>query len=563
MALVIAGCAGLQSRRLPPAEQAMILMKAGTTLPVTLTVQLTPPIGQTPGKDTGINILIDQAHQTSFAVLWGMAGEIRGRGYRSCTSLASLDSVLTPGKPSRIRLPVEGKEPFAWWPTADFNIVITTQNDPHAQPYTEKEIAALQRFVKAGGGLMIAGTRPHDEATARDWSMNRLTGAFGAGFIPAGESVDGRRCAALKLDETWTPLVKGSNGQPVRASRAYGKGRVMIWEDLGRFTPAKELPEEKRLAMRKESSDALTWLAANKPPVGGDWRMPGSGGAGIFPEKEIRLDDMVVYYAANQPPSTLKCIEESIPRATLLLNQWFPSRKSEEPYPLVICAGGGGGWAINTTPRMSAVIEYQPLAILGVFAHELLHTRGGPLNAKDELAASSPHGNQGEAHAGWFQGKISASFGDRKDLSNRNCNSILDHEKRLGMKIDLAKFDIKKYGHGTDWTKFWWIWQKLDDRYGPTWYTRWYWIRSTRWMDQPDRRESWDEMVEDMSIAVGEDLFPFFGSIGTTLTKARLERIEFQGKTIELPVAPIDNGPAGNVNLNPIGDYRLPITLKK
>lgn len=62
-----------------------------------------------------------------------------------------------------------------------------------------------------------------------------------------------------------------------------------------------------------------------------------------------------------------------------------------------------------------------------------------------------------------------------------------------------------------------------------------------------------------MSIAVGEDLFPFFRKIGTSLEKERLERIEFQGEILELPVAPLGTGPAGNVCLEPIGDYTQPL----
>ena len=62
-----------------------------------------------------------------------------------------------------------------------------------------------------------------------------------------------------------------------------------------------------------------------------------------------------------------------------------------------------------------------------------------------------------------------------------------------------------------------------------------------------------------MSIAVGEDLFPFFCRIGTTLDKKRFERAVFEGKTMDLPVAPLEVTPAGPVRLEPIGDYKKPI----
>ena len=67
----------------------------------------------------------------------------------------------------------------------------------------------------------------------------------------------------------------------------------------------------------------------------------------------------------------------------------------------------------------------------------------------------------------------------------------------------------KRWGKDKEWTKIWWVWQKLDDRYAPRRYPRRRWVQYTRWQNEPDKRLTWDEMVEDMSIAVGEDLFPF------------------------------------------------------
>jgi hypothetical protein len=75
-------------------------------------------------------------------------------------------------------------------------------------------------------------------------------------------------------------------------------------------------------------------------------------------------------------------------------------------------------------------------------------------------------------------------------------------------------------------------------------------------METPEHRLTWEEMVEDMSIAVGEDLFPFFIASGTSLDKDRLESIDFQGETIELPIAEISITPAGKVNIEDIGDYK-------
>ena len=554
-------------------DEAARYWKAGKTLPVKFCSRFPVDRQKPVPNDTGINVLMDQAHQTMFHALWGLRGFIRGQGFRVCTSLASLDCVLEPGRHNRIRLGVGDKEPFAWWPTPEFNVVTTSQQDLKAQYYTPKEREALTRFVENGGGLMVFGGLPADREQADGWSMNHFLRRFGARVTHNTDTSEGATHAALELDKEWEVLARGKQGRTIRARRTFGKGRIAIWEREAPLNPnANEDTPQTSQRKLKTLKQALTWLAEGKPPVGGDWKMPHMGGVGIFPELEQHLGGVVVYYSASQPEKAMRCIEDDIPKAARQILAWLPNKKFDEPYTIVMGAGSRGGWAIGARPRAAAVLAYDPHVILGTFAHEMVHTMGGPRNAKGELAGLSPHHNQGEAHAGWFQGKIAALFnpripGSEINLANEPCrdgNSILALEKKKGALLDLTTdFETaagrKKWGYGQDWTKLWYIYQKLDDRFGPTWYPRWYWVRSTRWQDDPAHRETWTEMVEDMSIAVGEDLFPFFRKIGTTLDKDRLERIEFQGKTLELPVSPLDTGPAGKVRLDPIGDHTKPL----
>jgi hypothetical protein len=383
---------------------------------------------------------------------------------------------------------------------------------------------------------------------------------LGAAYTHEPAATAGGPAAALRLEPEWETLAHADGGQPVRARRLLGQGRIALAEGPGAFIAADRDTAETKDRKRQELSDLVAWLAGGKAAVGGECPLPHAGGVGIFPELEKDLGSVVVYYAANQKPDVLQCIEQHIPRAAEKVLEWLPTKVFDEPYTLVICAGGGGGWATNPRPKAAAVIAYDPLGILGIFAHEMAHTMSGPGNARGVVAGQSPHHNQGEAHAGWFQGKVQALFGDIPDKANRNCNSILELEARKGAQLDLAtehetETGRARWGKGPEWTKLWYVYQKLDDRYGPTWYPRWYWVRSTRWAHEPEHRETWEEMVEDMSIAVGEDLFPFFRRIGTTLKTERLERITFRGEALELPVAPIPPGPAGPVRLEPVGDY--------
>jgi|GEM_PF-348715 len=545
-------------------EKAEAYWIKGKTLPVELATRFPVSAEGAPPNDTGINLLVDQAHQTQFAVLWGLRGQLREQGFRACSSVASLGSVLTPGKPCRIRAMIDDIEPFAWWPAAEFNVVMTSQQDLNAQPYSPAEQVALRRFLEDGGGLLVLGTRPPDEAAAKAWSMNQFLEGFGARYTHEVAKTPQGSFAALGLGPEWEALVKDEAGRPVRARRAVGKGRVVLAEGPGVFIGGDKDPQDASERRQKDLRDLVAWLAGGKAPVGGECRLPSVGGVGIFPELERNLGGVVVYYAGNQKPEVLECIEKHIPRAAEKVLGWLPTKVFDEPYTIVICAGGGGGWAINPRPKAAAVIAYDPIGILGVFAHEMAHTMSGPGNDQGVVAGYSPHHNQGEAHAGWFQGKVQALFGDIPDKANRDCNSILDLEAKKGAQLDLAtehetESGRAKWGKGPEWTKLWYIFQKLDDRYGPTWYPRWYWVRSTRWAEEPGHRETWEEMVEDMSIAVGEDLFPFFRRAGTTLKIERLERISFQGKVLELTIAPIQAGPAGAVSLEPVGDYTKPL----
>ena len=542
------------------------ISKSGDTLGPEVTSRF-PLREQTISNDSGINVLVDLSHQANFFTMWRLPGMLRSAGFRSTGSQASLDSVLAAGKLSRVRIPVGRRRPFAWWPNASYNVVITFQTDPRAQEYLPDEIAALKDFVNAGGGLVLLGSLPSRRQDIEQWPLNKLAGEFGAGFSAATDTVDGVSMPVLELSPDWQSHLNGAKDNPVIARRRFGRGRVLIVGSVKYIEPPRDRSPAAS-ARRKEIISALAemigWVAAGKPPVGGSTRLPreASGGGPIYPELTRRIGNVIVYYAKNQKKELLDCISEDMPLVKSKIEGWLPSAAPDEPMHLILSAGAGGGWAVNAyLPKEVGIISLNKAGVLSIFAHELAHTMGGPPNEKGELAGSWRYGNQSEAHAGWFQGKAAAlPTGERV---SHQPNKLFDFDKK-GDTLDLAASSDEnrdKWGKGKDWTKIWWVWQKLDDRYGPTWYPRWRWVQHTRWRDEPGRQLTMGETVEDMSIAVGEDLFPFFGKIGTTLSKERFARMVFEGKTIELPVAPLEISPAGPARLEPIGDYKKPLIL--
>lgn len=555
-------------------ERVTEIWKNGETLPESVFEQYKLPQGRPSGQDTGINVLFDLNRRCNFVWLWEYQGQFARNGFRVCGTQATLDTVLGPNAKCRVRVKTPDAEPFAWWTPPQFNAVVIPAGSPNQQQFTKEEIETLKEFAQNGGGIVFIAETPANEQVAAEWSFNTLLREFDAAVLPQREQVETGSGTALKLGADWESLLKGENGATVRARRVYEKGRIMIVENDAALCYRRASREQGRNeAARKTEEDTrnrlvelMTWVTSGKAPVGGSAVLPQprAGGGGIFPDQEMRTDGIVAYYAKNQIPDLLKVVEEDLPEVTEHIYQWLPSEKPDEPIMFILSAGSGGGWAVNVRlPKEVGIISDDRLGIISIFAHEQAHTMRGPRNEKGTYGPDPAHDLSGEAHAGWFQGKADAVFSEKaRSQSNRNCNSILNDRERF-LAFDFVKH-FQKQGTGFPgdygWRKLWWVWQKLDDRYGTTWYPRWYWVRATRWQDEnQSRRQTWEETIEDMSIAVGEDLFPFFKEIGTELSKERFSEVQFQGKTLSLPIAEIELSPAGNVHIDPVGDYKQPL----
>ena len=542
-------------------EEIEAWWKTGRTLPLATTAEY--PLAELNVKDdTGVNVLIDMAHKCDFFTLWNLGGHLHRRGLRTVGSHATLDSVLTPGSPCRVRIPVaRGVLPFAWWEACRFNVVLTEggRGDPG---YDGQEIAALEKFIADGGGLVASGSWVRDHQSAKTWSLNAMLGKYGASILPGAETYEGRRWPALKVDGEWEVVLGGDGGKPIYARRSHGKGRIVLLASsaMYRFDRKNREDVEKKCGFLAE---AVKWAAAGSEPAAGDRRLPQPkwGGGGIYPESQKRIEGIVCYYSRNQIPELVETVEKEFPAITADLYQWLPSPKPEQPMYMILCSGGGGGWAVNVyQPKEASTISTSPNGIRSIFGHEQAHTMAGPCKA-----ANHPFGgNQGEEHAGWFQGKINAKYNGVTGPT-RGCNGVFvkgyDGSQKTPEEI-FTKSHLDAWRDGHDRLMIWYVWQKFDDRYGPTWYPRWRWVQGQRWAKDPGRKLTWEESIEDMSIAVGEDLFPFFASTGKKLSQERFEEVEFMGQTLRLPVAPIEPTPGGDVCLEEIGDYTKPIAAR-
>ena len=543
-------------------EEIELWWKSGKTLPLETTAKY--PLRKLNIKnDLGINVLVDMAHKCDFFTLWTLGRYLHNRGIRAVGNHATLDSVLTPGTPCRVRIPVASKVyPFAWWPVTRFNVVIT-EGAPHYPAYIAEEQESLKRFLRNGGGLIVSGARIRSDKSAPPWSLNAMLSEYGASILAGQEVYEGKKFPLLKVSSDWKVVRKGKNGNPVYAQRTFGKGRIALFasSSLYRFDRKKREDTNKKCDFLAE---VVKWAAAGSAPVGNEPCFPVArgGGGGIYPESEKRLDGIVCFYSKNQIPELLETVNNDFPAITGDLYGWLPSPKPEQPMYLILCSGSGGGWAVNAyLPKEASTISTNPNGIRSIFGHEQAHTMSGPC----QVAKHPLGGNQGEEHAGWFQGKIIAKYNGGTG-PNRNCHRVFRKEYDRSQKKPeqiFKKEHLDKWRTGHDRLMIWYVWQKLDDRYGPTWYPRWRWVQDQRWKDDPKRNLTWEESIEDMSIAVGEDLFGFFGKTGKQFSRKRFAKTVFMGKTITFPVAPIKPTPPGDVCLDLIGDYTKPITVKK
>ena len=544
-------------------EQITEYWQSGKTLPVGVGIQYQPELIEM-SQDKGYNVLIDVSHQCSFASLWGLGGRLHELGYRSVSNQASLNTVLDPKGVCRIRIPYDTKNriyPFAWYPNFEYSVIITEQTDLNAQHYTEKEIESLVDFVRKGGALIIGAMPVGSQKAIDTWTLNDLIQKFDASLSTKTDKYRNNTYAALNVGDEWNSVATGEDGKCVIAKRDYKDGKVVLLGNINAIRTEGN-NESYNDETRKFLDTTLAWCCEGQPKVEGEARLPqpmGGGGA-IYPEPEFVSGDIVVYYTENQKENLIDVVRNEYPKITELVQSWIPSKPTKEPMYLILSAGDGGGWAVNAfKPKENGIISLSAKGLISIYAHELAHTMGGPRNTNDQIAGRSPLHEQGEAHAGWFQGKIDAVY-DSTLLSKGVKNTLAFYNSPRFGKIDLVSYyndaDYRaKAGGGADWEVIWYIWQMLDETYGNTWYPRWRWIQYNRWKDEPQKQLTFEETFEDMSIAVGEDLFPFIKSLGISLNRNQMEVVNFNGKQIRLKPARVKVKAPSSIVLNPIGDY--------
>lgn len=380
--------------------------------------------------------------------------------------------------------------------------------------YTPEDAAAIRAFLEAGGGVAVfVGT---DRGPQYD-----LAASLGARFVADAKkplrlapeagtaAIEGGARLRLELEtpETWTTHLADAGGRPVVASRAEGKGRLLV-------------APRSLAGSRPDASDPINaaWLApllvrtaAGRPvdpskPFKGRGLVPGDT-VETHEGLTLHYNDYLKPYARAMFDISQRCRPVIRKRMGVPLSDGMASEVG-------LLATGGGGfssgrviglavWWGGFPEREDGMIEF--------ITHESVHSWVLPFAEIWNEPIATYVGNlvmidMGHAEEAERRLKATIARAARHDPEMKLYD--LDGRGPSGAKElgDGARNDIH-------WGKSFWIFEQLRAR-DPDWLARYF--QAKRRLVKPGalRRYGPDETVAVLSTALGRDLFPWFRAHG-------------------------------------------------
>jgi len=382
-------------------------------------------------------------------------------------------------------------------------------------PYTPEDIAAVRGFLDEGGGVVVLG----DYTTFRDeieYQLNALADAFGAEFVetPAVEPLTaapalgaetmetyGGRIIELREPDEWEILVSDAEDRVVMARRPIGKGKLLL---VSR-------------ALSGHQPDA-------KDPINAEWWQPLlldlSSGKEIDPARppsaampenatdreglRVQCSDYLQYCA----DAIFEIYDECRP----VMEEMLGVPPSEGMLAnLLLLATGGGGFSGGRTIGLGVWwggFPEEHYGMIELIGHEGTHSWVLPF--------AEPMWNEPIAT---YVGALLAGRLGLTEQCDATIKRIIDGGKQHDP--DMTKFDIAR---GTDvpnavhWGKAVWILEELR-REKPDLLARYF--RAKRRLADPAKLDAYtpDDCVAVLSVAMERDLFPWFRSLGISVSQ--------------------------------------------
>lgn len=392
------------------------------------------------------------------------------------------------------------------------NLVVLTDGNPRI-PYSPASIAHVKQFVEAGGTVLLMGDgrdpMPPGQVLARELSGGFTTTQAKKPIAGVGEltgvDITFRGGNVLDVGALWTVLATDHDDRPVLAARSLGKGQVVLGS-RGLF------------GQKPDASD----------PINADWVTPmlvsRAEAKQIDPSKRMRPTRAELKKEIG--PLTLQFQEGTAPFADAVYEVYEEVRPhlveitGVEPSPgmiktMLILPTGGGGFSSGVLIAIGAWWGNYPeqrYPMVELIAHEAGHSW--------VLPHAEPLWN--EPIATW----LGIETGRRMGFKKADETIALQIAKAKRRDPDLTKMNpMAKDAHrDVIWGKSYFVFEELERMHGPGAMAK-YFQTKRRVLSSDREGYSIDDAVAVWSIAVGENLFPWFQSLAFDVDPSKTDLV--------------------------------------
>lgn len=406
------------------------------------------------------------------------------------------------------------------------NLLVLVAGDPRL-PYSAASVEQVARFVEEGGTVLLMADggdpMPPGEAIAARFGAKLTTTRAktplrGTDALPGGEDapIEFRRGTVLELavDETdrggdastWTTLVADAANRPVLATRRFGKGHVVLGS-RGLF------------GQQPDASDPINAVWVTPMLVERARTMaidPSKPHRSTFAELRREVGPLTLEFHEGTEP-----FAESIHEVYEEVRPHLVAITGVEPSPgmiasMLILPTGGGGFSSGARIAIGAWWGGFPgerYPMVELIAHEAGHSWVLP----------HPEPLWNEPIATWLGIEVGRRLGMPE--AQRTLDRQIAAARRLDPEMNAVDPLAENAPRDLVWGKSYFVFEELERRHGPGAMAK-YFTTKRRLVPADRPGYSMDDAVAVWSIAVGEDLFPWFRSLGFKVDAASTDLVD-------------------------------------
>jgi hypothetical protein len=419
------------------------------------------------------------------------------------------------GRFHRQYLAEHGRDVRNWGTLAELdmsnvNLLVLTAGDRRI-PFEPEAINLVERYVRDGGTLLLmadgADPMPPAQAIARrfDASLTTASAAKPLRALPDLDATDVefRRGRTLELGPNWTSLIFDADDRPVLGVARVGRGHVIL-ASRGLF------------GQRPDASDPInaSWVTpmlvsrAETKPID-----PSKRHRSTPAELKREIGPLTLEYHRGTEP-----FAEGVYQVYREVRPVLVEITGVEPSPgmiksMLILPTGGGGFSSGQRIAIGAWWGGFPerrYPMVELIAHEAGHSW--------VLPYAEPLWNEPIATY------LGIQVGRRLDMAEADETLARQIERARRHDPDLTQVNPQAEGAQRDlvWGKSFFVFEELERLHGPGAMAKYF--RTKREVLEPGRTGySIDDCVAVWSLAVGEDLFPWFRSLAFDVDRSRAD----------------------------------------